>query len=176
MKILVIYKSKSGFVKKYAEWIAEECSADLSEASKIGGDMFAKYDTVIYGGGLYAAGINGLKLIKQNIDKLENKNVIVFATGVSPIREETIRDVVNKNFTPEEIKKIRFFCLRGGFDYSKLTLIDKGAMNMMKAIFKRKKELTEDERGMLAAYDEPVDFTDKKNIEEIMTYIRSLNK
>lgn len=25
MKILVIYKSKSGFVKKYAEWIVEQC-------------------------------------------------------------------------------------------------------------------------------------------------------
>lgn len=36
-----------------------------------------------------------------------------------------------------------------------------------------KKELTPDEKGMLSIYDRPTDFTNKKNIEEIITYVTS---
>lgn len=34
MKIVVVYKSISGFTKKYAEWIAEELEADLLRLEK----------------------------------------------------------------------------------------------------------------------------------------------
>lgn len=171
MKTVVIYKSKTGFVKKYAEWIAEELSADIFEASKVTTDMLTVYDTVIYGGGLYAAGINGAKLITQNLDKLKGKKVIVFATGASPSREEAMNEVRNKNFTTEQQKQIQFFYLRGGFDYSKLKPFDKVLMTLMKWMLKRKKELTPDERGMLAAYDKPVYFIMKENIDEIISYV-----
>ena len=83
MKTVVIHKSKTGFVKKYAEWIAEELSADIFEASKVTSDMLTAYEIVIYGGGLYAVGINGVKLIKQNLDELKNKKVIVFFISFS---------------------------------------------------------------------------------------------
>lgn len=175
MKTVVLYKSKTGFVKKYAEWIAEELSADIFEASKVTSDMLTTYDVVIYGGGLYAVGINGVKLITQNLDKFEGKKVVVFATGASPFREEAINEVRNKNFTYEQQKHIRFFYLRGGFDYSKLKPFDKLLMTLLKWKMKRKKELTPDERGMLAAYDKPAAFTRKKNIDQIISYVTSPN-
>ena len=58
MKTIVIYKSKTGFVRKYAEWIAEDLLADIFEVSKVNINMLAKYDTVIFGGSLHAVGIN----------------------------------------------------------------------------------------------------------------------
>ncbi|MBU3114002.1 flavodoxin domain-containing protein [Clostridium lacusfryxellense] len=173
MKIVVIYKSKTGFSKQYAKWISEELSADIFEASATNTNMLATYDTIIYGGGLYAGGINGTKYITQNLDKLKNKKNVVFATGVSPFREEAISEVRDKNFTCEEQKYIQFFYLRGGFDYSKLKPFDKVLMTLLKWKIKMKKKLTPDERGMLASYDKPVDFTRKKNIDEIITYVNS---
>lgn len=175
MKTVIIYKSKTGFVKKYAEWIAEELAADIFEASKITAGILTDYDTVIYGGGLYAVGINGVKLITKNLDKLKGKKIIVFATGASPSREEVISEVRDKNFTCEQQKYIRFFYLRGGFDYSKLKFFNKVLMTLMKWIIKKKREteLTPDERGLLAAFDKPVDFTRKQNIEEIISYANS---
>ena len=172
MKAIVIYKSKTGFVKKYAEWIAEELAADLFEASKVTSDMLAAYDIVIFGGGMYAVGINGVKLISKNFDNLKTKKVVVFATGASPAREEVIHEVLDKNFTSEQQKYIKFFYLRGGFDYSKLSLLNKVLMKMLKWKLKRKTKLTPDERGMLAAYDTPVDFTRKKNIGELIAYVK----
>jgi menaquinone-dependent protoporphyrinogen IX oxidase len=173
MKTIVVYRSKSGFVKKYAEWIAAELSADLLEASRVTIHQLMAYDTVIYGGGLYAVGINGVKLITQNLDKLNGKKVIVFASGATPPREEALTEVRNKNFSPEELKRIRFFYFRGGFDYHKLKPVDKMLMNLLKWILKRKKNLTADERGMLEVYDHPADFTQKKNIDELIQYVRS---
>lgn len=175
MKAVVIYKSKSGFVKKYAEWIAEELSADIFDVSKAGANMLENYDTVIYGGSLHAVGINGVKFITKNLDKLKDKKVAIFATGASPAEERAINHVKSENFTEEQQKYFRFFYLRGGFDYSKLQPFDKFLMTLMKHKLKKKKEseLSRDEKGMLEGFDKPVDFTSKENIAELITYVRS---
>ena len=83
MKTIVIYRSKTGFTRKYAQWITEALSADIFDISKVNDNMLSDYDTIIYGGSLYAAGITGVKYIKQNLAKLKDKKVIVFATGAS---------------------------------------------------------------------------------------------
>ncbi|MGH4137556.1 flavodoxin domain-containing protein [Clostridium sp.] len=175
MNTVVIYKSKTGFAKKYAEWIAKDLSADIFDVSKITIKNLIKYDTIIYGGSLYAVGINGVKLITNNIEKLKDKKVIVFSTGVSPLTVDGIIDVRNKNFTPVQQKHIKFFYLRGGFNYNHLTPFDKILMTLLKWKIKSKKEekLTTDERGMLALYHNPVDFTKKKNIDEIINCVTS---
>lgn len=175
MNTVVIYKSKTGFAKKYAEWIAKDLSADIFDISKITINKLTKYDTIIYGGSLYAVGINGVKLITNNIEKLKDKKVIVFSTGVSPLTQDGINDVRNKNFTPAQQKYIKFFYLRGGFNYSDLTPFDKILMTLLKWKIKIKKEkkLTTDEKGMLTLYHNPVDFTKKKNIDEIINYVTS---
>ena len=175
MKTIVIYKSKTGFTKKYAKWIAEDLTADIFEVSKVTINKLIEYDTIIYGGSLYAVGINGVKLITQNINKLKDKKVVVFATGASPSREDVVNEVRNKNFTKEQQEHIKFFYLRGGFNYSKLNPFDKILMLLLKWKIKNKKkeELTNDEIGMLAIYDKPMDFTMKKDIERIITYVNS---
>lgn len=99
--------------------------ADIFEASDVIPNMLTAYDTVVYGGSLYAVGINGVKFITQNLDKLKGKRVVVFATGVSPVRENSINEIINNNFTPNEQNQIKFFYLRGGFNYSKLPAFDK---------------------------------------------------
>lgn len=177
MKTVVLYRSKTGFIKKYAEWIAEALSADIFEASKVTSDIFDSYDTIIYGGGLYAVGINGVNFITKNLNRLEGKKVIVFASGASPFRGEVLTEVRNKNFNAEQQKIIRFFYLRGGFNYSELKFVDKILMTLLKLKItnkaRKKKELTSDEKGMLAIYKRPADYTSKKNIDEIISYVNS---
>jgi len=171
MKTVVIYKSRTGFVRKYAEWIAEELGADLFEASRIKPAFLASYDAVVFGGGLHVVGIDGVKLITQNLDKLAGKKLAVFASGASPGREEDLAEVKAKNFTPEQLERIRFFYLRGGFDYGKLKLLDKLLIRLLQFKLKHKKSLTADERGMLAAIEQPVDFTRKEKIAELVAYV-----
>lgn len=173
MKTVIIYKSKTGFTKKYAQWIAEALSADAFDVSKANIDMIKQYDNIIYGGSLYAVGITGLKFITKNFDKLKDKKLVVFATGASPSSQRVIDEVVSKNFTLEQQKYIKFFYLRGGFDYKKLNFFDKFLMKLLKLKIKSKAKdkLTKDEIGMLAIYDRPTDFSLRKNIDVIVNYI-----
>ncbi|HSA32896.1 MAG TPA: flavodoxin domain-containing protein [bacterium] len=172
MRTAVIYRSKTGFARKYAEWIAQELSADLFDASDITAGKLEPYDAVVYGGGLYAVGINGVSFITKNLDRLAGKRIAVFATGSSPLKQKVIDDVTARNFTPAQMERIRFFYLRGGFDMEKLPWHLKMVMGLMGWMLRRKKELNEDEAGMLAAMDTPADFTDRKNIEELVRYLR----
>lgn len=170
MKTIVIYKSKTGFTKQYAEWISHKLSADIFQISKVNINMLSAYDTIIYGGSLYAVGIIGVKFITSNLDKLKDKKLIIFATGASPARTEIIAEIKNKNFTQDQQKHIHFFYFRGGFDYHKLNLFDKLLMSLLKMKIKSKKELTPDDKGMLAIYDKPTDFSKEKYIDELVKY------
>ncbi len=176
MKTIVIYKSRSGFTKKYAQWIAEEMSADLFDFSKAKIKDICSYDNIIYGGNLHAVGIDGVKLITGNMDKLTDKKIAVFGVGASPAKEEALIAVINNNFTPEQQKSIKFFYFRGGFNYDNLPAFDKILMKLLKAKLKRKEKknmpMNPDEKGMLAGYDKPLDFTRKENIKDLVDYFK----
>lgn len=174
-KIAVIYKSKYGSTKRYAEWIADDVNADLFESSKVKIEDLQNYETIVFGGSLHAVGIKGVKLITDNFELLKNKKIIVFGVGASAERADAIKHVLEYNFNEDIIKKINFFYLRGAFNYSKLSFIDKMLMNALKAKLKMKKEedLDEDSKGLLASYDNPVDWTDKKAIIPIVECINS---
>jgi menaquinone-dependent protoporphyrinogen IX oxidase len=171
MKTIVVYRSKSGFTKTYAEWIAKTAGADIKDGRQVKISDLLGYDTIVFGGALYISGINGISLIKNNLTRLEGKRVIVFTLGATPIRPETIDEIRDKNFTAQEQKQIQFFLLRGGFDFSKLTFIDKILMTLLKVKLKLIKNPTADERGMLAAYGRPADFRKEKYITPIVEAI-----
>src|SRR5512147_1484648 len=86
-KALVLYQTTSGYTKKYAQWISEALAADLSEAKNFNTSKLIDYDLIIFGGSLHAVGISGVKIIKENLPRLANKKIVVFAVGASPPRE-----------------------------------------------------------------------------------------
>ncbi|MBP3270872.1 MAG: flavodoxin [Ruminococcus sp.] len=169
MKTIVAYRSKSGYTKKYAQMIARELGCDIKEDPVLS-DIIG-YDTVIYGGGMYAGGLNGVKLITGNLDKLSGSKIALFAVGSNPGREHEMKPFWDRVL--KGTQGIGHFYLRGGFDFDKLTSGDKVLMKMLKMRLQSKKQRTEDEQGMLDAYDTPVDFTDKENIKPLIAFVRS---
>jgi menaquinone-dependent protoporphyrinogen IX oxidase len=166
--VVVVYRSKSGFTKNYATWLAEELKCDLLEGARVKAEDLMNYETIIYGAGMYAIGINGIKLITGNYEKFKNKKLIVFAVGATPVREETSDEIRRVNIPLEQQDKIKFFYLRGGFDYSRLTLIDKLLMKLLKVKLKHVKDPDSDQKGMLNSYTHPLDFTNKKYLAPII--------
>ena len=171
-RALVLYRTTSGYTKKYAQWISEALAADLSDSKDFDDSKLRDYDLIIFGGSLHAVGISGVKVIKQNLHRLTDKKLVVFAVGASPPRENIPKEVVNKNFTEEQQKSIKFFYLRGGFDYNKLDLSNKFLMTLMRVrlLLKKKEKRTPDEIGVLAAFSKPIDCTKRENIECIIHY------
>lgn len=175
-RTVVVYRSKTGFAKKYAEWLAEDLSADLFEVSRVNAAALRDYDTIIYGGSLYATGIIGVDFLKKNFAQLTGKKLVVFACGASPANEDLLPKLITHNFTPDQQKQIKFFYFRGGFNFNKLPPFDRVLMTLLKwkMLLKKgiTKNLTPDEVGMLALYEKPADFTQRSYIEPIVAYVR----
>lgn len=180
MKTVVIYESKYGATKQYAQWIADELSCDLFEKKDINPNELKDYTTIIYGGGLYAGGVSGINLLTKHFDSLKDKNLILFTCGLAdPTDQENIDGIkagLTKVLTSEMQEKIKFFYLRGGIDYSKLGWIHKVMMSMLhKMIMKKDYDtLRNEDKEMLDTYGKVVDFTDKSSIGPIISYVQRL--
>lgn len=170
MKKIILYKSKTGFTEKYANWLAQELECPRINLNNFEEKDLSPYDSIIYAGGLYAVGINGLDNILKSFKKYKNKKLIVIGIGVTPPRSEDIKSIVENNFNEKEQKEIKFFYLRGGFDYNKLSGFDKVLMTLLKWKILLKRKKTADERGMLNAYEKPLDFSEKENLKEIVEF------
>ncbi len=171
-KILVAYSSKYGSTGRYAEWIASALNADLFTAQKINVNILSQYDIVIYGGGLYAGGIAGVKLVTNT----PCKNLIVFTVGLADPHITDYSAIINKNFTPELLAETKFFHLRGGIDYKKLSPVHKVMMAMMKGMIEKKPESQREaeDKEFLSTYNSKVNFEDKGTIDSMVAYVKGL--
>jgi hypothetical protein len=170
--IAVIYKSVYGTTKRYAEWIAEELNASLFESSTINPAQLMEYDVIVYGGGLYAGGILGVKLVADK----PLKSLVVFTVGLSTPEITDFSEILTKNFTPEYLAKIQLFHLHGGMDYKKLGMVHRVMMAAKKKETEKipLAERTSDDEQLLATYGGQVDFTDRATISPLVDYVRKL--
>lgn len=178
-KIVVIYQSHYGTTKKYAGWIAEELNADLYEKKELNQNKLKDYEIIIFGGALYAGGIKGISIIKDNFNLIKDKKLIVFTCGLADPKDQDnlkgLRKSIAKAFTDEEQKNIECFHVRGGIDYRKLNIVHKMMMAMLKHQLMKKDPalLKEEDKQMLDTYGKRVDFTDKTTIEPILALVRN---
>ena len=173
--VAVIYKSKYGSTKQYAQWIAEVLDAQLFEASDIRPRQLMEYDMVIYGGGLYAGGINGIELVTKN----PCKSIAVFTVGLTDPNITDYSAVLKKNFPPDLLSNTRVFHLRGGINYEKLGFVHKGMMLIFKKMTAKQdlSELSAEARALVETSGENADFTDKSSIAPIVAFVsEQLNK
>ena len=173
MNSIVIYKTKYGATKKYAEWIAEELDCEVKNIKDVKIDELTKYDNIIYGGGLYAEVIDGVVFITRNLDKLEGKKIAVFSTGITPLKYREYYDklVIEKNFKPEMLDKIKVFNFMGKMIIDELSLVHKSALKTLKQIMLAKKEPTEMEKLLIELCDANGDFTDRESIKDLIEYV-----
>lgn len=174
-KTVLVYKSKYGSTGKYAKWIADKLNCDIFEADIIDKNKLLGYDVIIFGGGLYASGINGISLITKNFAELKDKELIVFTVGLAdPQIKEQFTPIIDKNFNDEMKEKIKIFHLRGGIDYKKLGFVHKTMMAMLMKMVKKHENKTEEEQAMIDTYGSVVDFSDINSIEPLVNYVTSL--
>ena len=175
MNSVVIYKTKYGSTKSYAQWIGEELNCDVFDVKSVSVDDLDKYDTIIYGGGLYAEVINGVHFITKNLEKLKNKKIIVYSTGITPIecREYYDKLVLDKNFKMEVRDRIKVFNFLGKMVVDELSLVHRTALKTLKKIMSSKENPSEMEKLLVELCDTDADLTDKTAISELIAYVKA---
>lgn len=173
MKGIVLFQSKYGAAKRYAEWIAEETGFTCVETKKAKVEDIREYDVIILGGGLYASGIAGLSFLKKNYKTLKEKRIVVFCVGASPYDEEALKAVAEHNMK-DELAAIPCFYCRGAWDMSAMNAIDRNLCKMLRKAVSKKdpSEYEVWEKALMAAGDNSCDWTDKSYIAPILNAIK----
>lgn len=178
MNAIVIYKSKYGSTRQYAQWIADELSCRVTDVKGLKLEDILGYDVIIYGGGLYAETINGVSFITKNIDKLKDKKLIVYTTGITPVdcREYYDKLVANKNFKGEAAEKIKMFNFLGKMVLSELSTVHRTAIKALKKLMSGKENPSEMEKLLIELCDCDGDYSDRDYIKPLVEYAKGQNE
>lgn len=171
MKV-IIYGSKYGSTKKYAEYLAGNTNIPLIEYKEV--KDINRYETIIYLGALYAGGVLGMKKTFKKLINLENKKIIIATVGLGDpkVLENTIniKEGIKRQLSNELYEKAHIYHLRGKINYQKLNVAHK---TMMKLLYKKAKSLPDDKKDeetktFIETYNEVVDFVDFNSLGPII--------
>ena len=192
-KTIVVYTSKYGAAKQYAEWLAEDLSCDIFEAKSIKKSDLENYDNIVYGGGVHAGGIEGWdsfrKIIKKYldipyfnaIDKEGNfvqenyhplKKICCFAVGINVQNFEGRAELRNVNFDKRYLRPVTCFYLDGRYNPQEIKGADGLLMKYVRKLLNDKGlNMTPEEKELLKRIDEGCDLIDRSQIEQIKNFI-----
>ncbi len=164
-RVLILYQSKYGSTKQYAEWIHKEIPSRMADTNNCNAPEFTKYDLIVFGGYVRTGRIVIAPMIVENWNVIKGKQVVLFTTSGTPPEHPNIRKIYNANL-PQEIRQgIKYFPLRGRMLHKDLSSYDESLVavgRMMEKDETLKRFMTED-------FDE----VKQENIYPILEYIRA---
>lgn len=175
-KTVIIYHSTYGATKAYACHIAAALGADLLEQKSVTLPALLEYDTIIFGGGIYAGAIQGAKEMRRLMEKLSDKLLVIFSVGFTPLeREDLLAKVVRNSFGDALQKELRFFHFPGTVDYPKLSPLHRMMMQHQYHVLskKDKAELTEANLRFLQDYGKPPQPLPMEQTQPLIEYVRN---
>jgi len=175
-KGIILYQSKYGATKKYADWLREATQYECLEIKKAKVQQIKKYDIIILGGGIYASGIAGISFLKRNIQYLKSGKLIVFCVGASPYEENAFREICAHNLTGS-LKDIPCFYCRGMLDEEVMSFKDRTLCKMLKKAISRQdpSTLLPWQAALMETNNKAkCDWTDKKYLDPLLDCVKTL--
>jgi menaquinone-dependent protoporphyrinogen oxidase len=123
---LVIYRTKYGSTKQYAEWLAEAVSADMVPAAKADPAKLSSYDNIVFGSYVRVGKMVGADFLIKNWKRMEGRNVFIFIVSGTHAGEPESDAMLEASLPPEIRKKAKVFRLMGRL--GKLDVFDKMLM------------------------------------------------
>jgi len=170
MNSIIIYGSRYGSTKRYAERLAEITGLKAVFFKDV--KSVAGYDRIVYLGALCAGGVMGLK--KTVCCLSASQELFVATVGLAdPTDAENvnhIRGCLKKQIPASHYDESKIFHLRGAIDYTKLGLKHR---IMMKLLYSKVVKIPEAERNaevraLIATYGKQVNFVNLDTLEPIV--------
>lgn len=179
MKTIVIYKSKTGYTQQYAMWLAEELKCKAIKLGNVNKVNLSEYDTIIYGGGIYATNISGFKSFVKRLKDQTTKRILIFSVGSAAFSEDVRELIVKKNITDANLDYPLYY-MQGGFDPEKLSFFMRFMLKMVASNIKKKQlknpdAVSKDDQMFLDFFQTTHSNLNKDSlnplIEQVKTYI-----
>lgn len=151
--MIVVYESKTGFTKKYADMIA----------ARTGFKVFPVKEIIFLG---------WMKVGKvQGLDKLRKYNIkAVCGSGTGRTAEPNTEAVVARN----KLEGIPFFYLRGGcYPLKEIKGLDKIMLSMFVRILKKQKDKDENQIEAISIIENGFDGVKEDNLEPVLKWINA---
>ena len=136
-KNIVIYTSKRGSTRQYAEWIAEDLGCEALPLSDAKGIDLHEYDCIIYGGWIRGSGIVDFDKFARMLDDELMNRLIVYGVGFADETAENYAQVWGYSLgkiDPKNDHRVRMYILGGRYDPAAVTGLDKFLMKTMRAV------------------------------------------
>jgi len=136
-KYIVIYTSKRGSTKQYAEWIAEDLGCEALPLSAAYGLDLHGYDCVIYGGWIRGSGIVDFDKFARMLDDEIMKHLLVYGVGFADETADNYAQVWGYSLgklDPKNEHRVLLYILGGKYDPASVTGLDKFLMKTMRTV------------------------------------------
>ena len=163
----IVYESKTGFTKEYAEMLGEATGLPCVPRNRA-----ARGEEVIYLGWLYARRIRGLKKAMQRFVVRA-----VLATGMSHPSDALMEAIRTDNALPADMP---VFYARGGLNLARIKGMDRVMVNMAAKMAEQaaapEGERTPDEAEMLDLFARGGSRVDRANLEPVIAWYAQQTK
>ncbi len=172
MKTIIVYGSKYGSTKKYADALAKKLAVKaytFDDAKDLD-----QYEQIVYLGAVFAGGLLGLNKTFKSVPGIEDKKIIIASVGLSDPKDQkntaNIKKGIAKLIPAEVMTKARIFHLRGGIDYGNITKLHSF---MMKMVYLRAKAIKDEEKTdevavFIDTYGKKVNFVDLDSLKPLI--------
>lgn len=173
-KILLIYKSRTGFTQKYAEMIAKNIQCDIYPFSELRKVSLSNYDTIVFGSRVHAGIIDSFSKVKK-IAKDSNLKLVLFATGATTNESiEIIEGVWKSNLSPEELQSVPHFYMQSGMNYEKMGFMDRTIMKLMSKKIEKNADSSGDSSKDQMAITMSHDISSEEYIKPLVEYVKGM--
>jgi len=160
--MIIVYESKTGFTKRYAEMLAAKTQLKLLHVKEM--KQVSRDEEIIFLGWLKVGKIQGLnKVRKYNLKA-------VCGSGTARAEEVDIKELAARN----KIKDIPFFYLRGGcLPLKQLKGMDKFMLSMFLKMLKSRKDQDERTKEAIFGIENGFDGVKEENLEPVLEWLKA---
>jgi len=160
--MIIVYESKTGFTKKYADMLAAKTKLSVFRAKEI--SKISQDEEIIFLGWMKVGKIQGLNKLKKH------RVIAICGSGTGQTAEPDTETVISRN----KIENIPFFYLRGGcFPLRELKGIDKIMLSMFVKMLKRRKDQDEKTEEAISNIVNGFDGVKEENLEPVLNWINA---
>lgn len=169
-KLLIVFKSVHGYVKRYVDILGNALGCDAVPLDKLRPEMFGGYDKILYIGPVRGTMILGFKKMNDYLDLIYDK-LTVCGVGMLPFRKEIADRLKDGSVSVAYEKFVPVFYAQSGFDINELSRTEKISMSMTVRQIKMSSVISDLDTVMLEAVATPFDNVKQQNIQPLIDYL-----
>jgi len=169
-KLLVVFHSVHGYVKRYVDIIGNALGCDAVPADKLRADMLGGYDKILYIGSLRGETIGGIKKFSEYFEGIYKK-LVICGVGLTPFRNYMPQRLKETSVSIAYEKFIPVFYAQGGFDVDELSRTEKFTVAWRVRQIKIANVINDDDTFFMNAVNKPIDEVKLENIQPLIDYL-----